>query len=228
MAVKATGFELLTAGRYEEALSAFQTQYAQRRSDGVLNNVGFSQLALRRFDEARDTFDQVLSRHRDWGSQFGHCGVVRWIQGDRLAAVKLWEEGLEATYQDAAGGLQLPLLLYFAGVRAPDVTSASGARDVLAARANDIRAAGQWPTPIAQFLVGSKTLEALRTTSAASDAGSEVRRSALVEFYAAVRALESRDQEAWKRGVGACAANRGAEQVNEWHLARAEAASSGS
>ena len=60
------------------------------------------------------------------------AGTARWLLDERGAdAVAVWVEGLDCPYADAAGGMELPLLLLFAGSRYPGLTDVAAARSRL-------------------------------------------------------------------------------------------------
>src|SRR5262249_23630027 len=49
------------------------------------------------------------------------AGLTRWLLNEPAEAVTIWRKGVDAEFHDEAGGMELPVLLLYAAVRAPNL-----------------------------------------------------------------------------------------------------------
>jgi hypothetical protein len=81
-------------------------------------------------------------------------GVTLWWLRRSDEAIATWRLGLNAGYTDAAGGVILPSLLFFASIRTDDSALRKDARVLLRKRWRTKQARSNWPGPIAALLLG--------------------------------------------------------------------------
>jgi hypothetical protein len=120
-------------------------------------------LHLGNYDEALADFrsaDAVSSAALQTVCDGSNCGVALWMAGREHEAVETWLAGVEASlaglvrYGDAAGGVTIGNLLFFAGVRRDDKKAIAAATRLLRKRLRTKQSV-PWPGPASRFLLGS-------------------------------------------------------------------------
>ena len=53
-------------------------------------------------------------------SEYILAGIASWLLDNYTESVEIWKKGLNTKYTDAAGGIVIPSLLYYAAVRLND------------------------------------------------------------------------------------------------------------
>jgi tetratricopeptide (TPR) repeat protein len=81
--------------RYAEALQYIQKAYAQDPDDpAIIDSMGWVQYRLGNLEQAREYLQQAYDMTND--SEIGaHLGEVLWMQGNRDAARRIWDESLK-------------------------------------------------------------------------------------------------------------------------------------
>jgi tetratricopeptide (TPR) repeat protein len=206
----------------QAALAAFRKQLEEEGpSMGVLNGIGYAQLSMGNALLAKEAFDEALSLAPDVGGVYALAGLTRWLLGERAEAIATWERGLNCDFQDVAGGMTLPLLLFFAALRVPDLYSIEHAKE-LVQKGTGHPWAHAWPGPIGLFVVGAIDQEQL-TSAAVFEVDSVTReRLTQAEFYFALKALMEGREKWFREHLKRCAEAKGCEVLEEVHLARHE------
>ena len=83
-------------------------------------------------------------------------GTAKWCSGDREAAVAEWRQGIDVDYADTAGGIAIPLHLFFASVSQPDLVPKAEAAGLLGDRLNG-RRGHRWPGHLGRLVLGEMT-----------------------------------------------------------------------
>lgn len=83
--------------RYEEALKYISRAYEQKPDDpAVIDSMGWVHYRLGNLEEARRYLEEAWEMTHD--SEIGaHLGEVLWVQGDKAAARRVWNESKEAS-----------------------------------------------------------------------------------------------------------------------------------
>jgi hypothetical protein len=221
MAKSPDGWKLVESGRYAEAIAQFQRDFDQDHEAPSIFNMGVAQICSGDAAAAIKSFDSLLDRSEVGTSNYAMSGVARWILGRRAESVRLWKEGMKCKYADAAGGMELPLLLYYAAVRDPSAMSLRDAR-AMVTKASKHPWADSWPGPLGAYVTGRIT-EALLRQEAVFDEQDVMRaQQAQVDFYVGVKALEKGESENFTRQMVHCAAVPRWHLENEFHLAQHE------
>src|SRR5947209_1450522 len=138
-------WKLLRAGRDEGALDALRDAFTREETPSHITELGIAHLWVRDYTTASAHFGGVISKYPKHAAIFyGMAGVAQWCLNDRRTAVAQWRAGLHCDFADGAGGITIPLLLFFASVVAPKACSRAEAEDLLIERANDPRVR-VWP-----------------------------------------------------------------------------------
>ena len=128
---KKCGWHLLQEGDLHGALKLLKAEHRRDPSKGTCNNLGTCHLCLGDAQAAKDCFDEALAMPLPDSGTCALAGMARWILKDRTEAVRIWQEGLDYDYRDAAGGVELPLLSFYAAVREPLVFSLTRAKKLI-------------------------------------------------------------------------------------------------
>jgi hypothetical protein len=148
-------WDLIESGDFEGACRLADSEASQTTSVLPLRNKVFALLALGRHEEVVRLCEEIIRRQEGkTDSDFIYLGVAFWLLGQRAKAVATWKSAVNTTYTDAAGGVEVHLLLFYAGVRSADELLRKQAERSLRKLVKR-PAAGNWPGPIAHFLLGN-------------------------------------------------------------------------
>jgi hypothetical protein len=161
-----------------------------------------------------------LERYPDTGS-YASAGIARWLLDETDEAVKLWVEGLDCDYRDEAGGMELPLLLFYAAVRRPKAFRKSEAKKLIK-EALKSSWATNWPGPLGRLVLKEIDESQTRELAKFDHPFVESQNVNELEFYCGVLALEAGDETEFDRRMQVCYETPGAEINNEWHIAHFE------
>jgi hypothetical protein len=146
-------WDLIVAGNFEEACHAADREAGESLSILPLRNKVFALLCLWRHQDAVDICEEIIRRQQgDTDSDFIFLGVSLWLLRQLKKAITTWESASQTVYTDAAGGIEVPLLLFYAGVRCEDPLLREQA-DRQLRKLGKRKAAGNWPGPIAHFVL---------------------------------------------------------------------------
>jgi tetratricopeptide (TPR) repeat protein len=161
-------YRLLEKGKHEEALRLYRQGLKENPNDGALLD-GYPDACLCNglFEEALEGYLQLNKRAKlkPVGCKYPyvmHVGVVQWLVGRReeaLQTLRFSVEGLvdgTIEYATASRGASQALLLWYAGVFAPDAAARDCALDFMQGLVNSEHTEF-WPGPVAEYVIGSKT-----------------------------------------------------------------------
>lgn len=223
-------WDLIKADRFRDAVDLLTAQLSDRPSTPLFNNRGMAHLHLGEFEQALSDFraaDEISVRILGGARDRAMAGVALWMAGEHQHAASTWARGTEAmlagdvSYTDAAGGVSIGNLLWFASVRLHDPAHRSLATKLLRKKLR-AKQSQAWPGAISRFLLGAIDESQLR------DAVSHVpilreRESCEAEFYIGVSALHS-DPECYYGSMRVSAALGSVAKLGaEYYLAMYEA-----
>jgi tetratricopeptide (TPR) repeat protein len=188
-------WSLIKEGKYEDALGQADREAAETGSLLPYRNKVLALLNLGWHSQAVRQCEEVISLSAgDTDSDYIFLGVAHWLAGEADAAIAAWEGARQAKYTDAAGGIEAPLLLWFAGVRER--------RDELKKRAaTAIRRIGSspraknWPGPLAAVVSRGSSLSEL-IPQMSSQPLVQPRQVCQASFFLGVARLEAGDEAA--------------------------------
>jgi hypothetical protein len=167
-------------------------------------------------------FQRVIERTKYLSTgEFAWAGVALWLCGKPQEAARKWQDGLGTQYTDEAGGMELPLLLYYAAVRRPESISRAQA-DALLTKQLAHPWAECWPGALGAYLLGELTEEQVREKSVSENEPVTREQTAQVDFYFGVASLAKGDRDGFIAMMRTVAATPGCEGLSEFHLARFE------
>jgi len=153
-------WDLIKTGRFAEAVELLTEELQKQAAPYLYNNRGIAYLNMRQLDHAMEDFMAAEKANVTRGdSNRLHIGAVQWIQGLETEAVHTWEDVVRdldsgiIVYTDAAGGVEGPALLWFAGTRLDQAELCKTATKSLRRTLLSKRAA-TWPGVIGQLVLG--------------------------------------------------------------------------
>ena len=105
-------------GRYEEAADRYTHQLGNRLDAPTLRNRALAYLMLDRFAAALEGYQMARELDGEQYENSSDCysvGICHWWMGHADLAVAEWRRAVHAPYTDAAGGVETPALLLYAG-----------------------------------------------------------------------------------------------------------------
>jgi len=185
-------WQLLQDGRFEEACSTADREYSETQSLLALRNKVYALLRLDRNREAAILCDDIIGL--DGGnsdSDYISLGVAQWRDGRRIEAVATWQLASDTKHTDAAGGVDVWLLCYFAAVKLADKTLMNRSESKLKSIGKR-RSIANWPGAVALFILGKLTEDELLATRSEQPL-LRARQLCKAEFYIGVMRLISGD-----------------------------------
>lgn len=220
-------WQLVKDGRFAEAVDAYTTALADAPTLFNYRNRATAYLNLGEFDLARADFEaaeEVSEYPGDCNLQ--SIGVAHWLAGRVSDAVAHWKlavqllDNQKLKYTDAAGGVESPCLLWFAGARSSDTELLNLAQSSLKNALKSGRATC-FPAAIGQLLLRRTDAQSARKTVSSVPIRRE-RDLCKLEFYIAAQALHDGRPAAYINGLRECVKLTAALLENELYLARHE------
>ena len=202
--------------------------------------LGVAYLWVQDYQAAWEHFDSANQRYPKHADVFyGMAGAAKWCSNDPQESVRQSAAGLECQYADAAGGVRLPLLLFFASVVRPQVFDRTEAETLLAIlREGSLRARNS-PGALAGLVLGGIDAGDFRDRCVGRNESDTLLRRWLTDFYVGVVEHERGSLGAFKEAMKKTATtvdddfevNKGHYLRKLWHpeffIARHEAAGLG-
>lgn len=228
MAKKADGWDLLKQGKYEQAIPLFYKAYEKEKpgigAEADLGGVALAYLLNDQPKLAAEVLVEVLSLKHAGTYYFALAGVAQWISGEPDQGVSLWKAGRTAGYADAAGGMELPLLLYYASVRNPKLVTLTQANRQVKQQLKHPWASS-WPGPLGAFVIDEISEKKIHELAVFKHEQVTRRQTLQVEFYVGVKAEQLGDHGKFASQMKLCASSAECESETEFYLARHEAGS---
>lgn len=189
---KLSCWDLIENGDYYEAIKAADDEYLETSSTLSLRNKIFALLITERFDDVIATCDYLINKELgESESDFKFKGIALWNQNKRQEAIDTWKSGINSKYTDAAGGVEVSLLLYFAAVKTNNTLLKTEAVKNLKEKFRSGKSKN-WPGPLGAFIlknIDEKTL----LTYISVQPSIRAKQLCQTNFYLAVRNLENGD-----------------------------------
>lgn len=181
----------LRNGNYEKGAELLSSCIAVRPEIGnqtapYYRNFALAQLCLRDYLKAEEIEGKLsASLSASHATDFVIYGCTLWLRELYDQALAKWEEGVNCDYADSAN-VQIPLLIWFGNSwLRRDTSEIVG---LLRRRVGERRTGIGWPLPIAQYLLGRKSIEQLTAEAEMSaHAHIQIRHRRQAEFYVAVQ-----------------------------------------
>jgi hypothetical protein len=114
-------WSLIEQKKFEEACLKADEDYKITKSRPHLYNKIIALLILKKYEEAVNlSLDLIKTADISSDAEFIDAGTSFWLLGKYDDAIRMWKAGLNKQYTDAAGGVEIPSLLYYAAVSLGD------------------------------------------------------------------------------------------------------------
>lgn len=215
-------WELVKTGKFKEALDVADREAAESGSELPLRNKVLALLNLHEYAEAAKLCEQIIDRVKgESDSDFIWLGVALWLSGRHTDASAAWRSGEKAKYTDAAGGIEIPLLLCFAASRTKNEALAANSTRWLKRVSKQSRAKA-WPAPIGQYVLGTLDEPELRHLVSPNPLLRQ-KQMCQLEFYVGARLLASGDADGFRiRMKESCSQGPVSLQQHEYYLGKGE------
>jgi len=219
-----SGWELLEQGRFTDAITRLQEEFEATGSKVIAYNLAAAYLCVGDVSSAKQRFGEIQrKRSAKNAATFEFVGVCCWLQGSKEEAVVQWIDGLDAEYADVAGGIQLPLLLFFAAVREPTSISAGQVKSFIQTKLRHPWSS-KWPGPLGRYVIGEMSFDEINRLTASHDENVALQRRMCLDFYTALLSLaDQHDLKSFRERMNDCSQSVRCVLRPEWHLARFEA-----
>lgn len=144
---------LIQNGDFELAIRKADLEYSQTGNVFPLRNKVYALFHLARFEEAAQLSEQLIEmRKGESQHDFAFSGIANWILGRRNEAVLIWQRSEQSIYKDAAGGIDLQVILYFAAIKIGDdglrKRAIKGIKKLLKSKRST-----NWPGPLGHYIL---------------------------------------------------------------------------
>jgi len=215
-------WELVKQGEYDHAIRAAEEEFRDTGSVPALRHKMFALLQLGLYQDAANLCRDIIKLERgEADADFIFLGVSYWLSGRHEKAVESWRAATDTKYTDAAGGVGLWLLLFFAANKLNISLLKQESEQKLDALCKDV-AIGNWPGPIARYVLGQiSDTDLLGATSEQPILKSK--QICQAEFYIGVRAMADNEDSAHATHMSAATLQGASCLVKpEFYLAEAE------
>ncbi len=179
----------MRAGATDEAMRHLKDAYAREPSASEMMELGVAYLWIEDYRAASHHFLTAIQEQPVVGDTFyAMAGAAAWCMRKPREAIARWTDGLSCAYTDWAGGVTLPLLLFFASVVRNGVFSQREAKEILSRRLSS-PLAETWPAGLAEFVLGRINLIEARRKYECLSEGDEPVCEWWTQFYVGVLAF---------------------------------------
>jgi hypothetical protein len=217
-----TEWDLIQSGQYEEACRVADLEFHRTSSLLPLRNKVRALLRLGRHSDAAKLCDEIISLSPfTVDADFIFRGVSDWLDGREQDAIAAWHAGEDTQYSDAAGGVEIPLLLLFAAIKRKD-PSLRKSTEAMLNKLCKRRRVGNWPGPLAHFVLGKIDERSLLAAMKEPPVLQE-RQSCQGEFYIGAKRFASGDANGYAEYLArSCSHGPAGLLIHEFYLADAE------
>ena len=154
MSNECSSWDLIEQNEFELACKKAEEEYIDTKSEFHLRNKNIALLNLKKYNEVLETAKEIIEiTNGKSDSDYIVAGISSWLVGDKREAIQIWKDGLNAPYTDAAGGVEVPLLLYFASVILSNESLEKEATNLLKKKYKS-RKSTNFPGAIAGYVLG--------------------------------------------------------------------------
>ena len=111
-------WSLIQNNEFEKACEKSDEEYRTTGDMLSLRNKVYALFHLRKYNDANSLSEKLIEyRKGETSSDFSFSGIAYWILGNTTKAIQAWQQARNSLYKDAAGGIEIEVLLYFAAVK---------------------------------------------------------------------------------------------------------------
>jgi hypothetical protein len=198
-----TVWELIKIGKFHEACQKADEEFSANQDILPLRNKVFALLHLRKYEELTELSSELIKiRNGETERDFVYSGIGYWALNEKQKAIEIWKQGESAKYTDAAGGIEIPIILYFAGIKLKDENLKKESLQKLKKLLKS-KAAINWPAPIGTYIIDKITKEELLTKVVNIDILRE-RQLCQAYFVIAIKELDKGNVDGYKQNLTEC------------------------
>ena len=146
-------WELIQGGYFEQACQKADLEYDQTKDILPLRNKVYALFHLEKYEEIISlTYELIKLRNGETDTDFIFCGIAHWLIDEKIEAIKLWQRAEQSIYKDAAGGMDIEAILYFASIKIGD----SVLKSVVVKKIKKLlksKRSVNWPGPLGYYLL---------------------------------------------------------------------------
>jgi len=231
--------------QYDDAIREATRRYEEHGGNANLRNRGAAHLLKGNYEAALRDYELVIGSDERYlaTTEFIMAGICEWERDRPDRAISQWRAGLNAPYRDAAGGVEIPALLVYAGCRLANAAIEKEGLSLLKKhwskhlrRLKRRQSATQpthddlvhpgllaWPGAVVPFLLGEiDVLTLQQCVEQATNETLKVRWQCAADFYMGLNAFRSGDVVTFRDRIQKCADSTLGELEHEYFLARWE------
>jgi lipoprotein NlpI len=195
-------WKLMEQGQFELAYARLSDKMAKdpNNMSHYLYNRALCLLLLNNAEEALIDFQKYVELRPETDAGYIGAGIALWWLNHRQEAVKIWQSAVNSKYTDAAGGVQVPALLFFAASQLSDVILEKKARSLLRLRWHR-QSERIWPAPVAGFILGQIDKDYFLSQALQSNA-LRARRLSKAYFWIGLYCYRQGDLDSYKSHLG--------------------------
>lgn len=213
-------WDLIVQKKFEEACIKADEEYSATKDAPHLRNKAIALLNLKKYNEVHSIALHLIKlTNGRTDSDYILAGVSNWLMEKYVDSVNVWKSGLDTPYTDAAGGIGVPLLLYFAAIKLSDSGLEKEVLSLLKKKCKS-KSSVNFPGTIARYILGKISEDEL-LYSCISMETLKTRALCKSYFYIAVNALKKNDTKGYLKNLDNCKLNE-TYMEKEYFLAVAE------
>ena len=148
---------LIENNEFKKACEKDDQEFAISGSILALRNKVYALFQLKEYFDAISIIEQLINlTNGNTESDFKFLGIANWIVGNIEKAIALWQQSKNCLYKDASGGIEIQVLLYFAGIKTREDKLKSASKKIMKKIFKSKRSIN-WPGPIGHYLLGDVT-----------------------------------------------------------------------
>lgn len=195
-------------------------EYAETKSESSLRYKTGASLHLKRYQDVLENATELIKiSNGRTDTEYIWAGIANWFLGNYADAVEILKKGLKTKYTDAAGGVEIPALLYYVAIRSNDKKLEKEAITLLKKRCKS-KVSLNYPGSIAGYILDRISDDEL-LNSYASFKELKTRILCKAYFYIAVKNLKNGNEEMFYENLKNCIEN-GSYLENEYFIAIGE------
>lgn len=215
-------WSLIQNGFFEKACEVADSEYEQTGNIFILRNKVYALLHLKQYDEVISLTEFLIKeRNGESDTDFIFCGIAYWLTKNYYKAIQIWQSAEDCKYTDAAGGVELQVILYFAGVKSND-KKLIGKSSKKLARLLKGKQAANWPAPLGRFMLNELTQIELQNNISQTPVLRE-RQLCQADFVKAIKELEKGNEIGYRNELQNCISYGSSSYLEQlYYLAKGE------
>lgn len=194
---------LIQNGQFDEACKLADFEFEQTKNIFPLRNKIYALMHLKRYDEVILLTEFLIKeRNGETDTDFIFCGIAYWLKNNRKKAIEIWQSAVNCKYTDAAGGIELQIIIYFSGVKCDNIKLIKESTKKIEKLLKS-KKASNWPSPIGKYIINEISIDFLFSCLSHSPI-IRVRQLCQMYFVKAIKELEVGNESAFINELNNC------------------------